>query len=178
MIYLHLARALRLEHILLDGDENIQITSWTRAVITIDPVSGLPSDQPKEPKARRKNHLPPEVFQGKYKPLGVDIWSLGVCLAVVVTKHFPFNPDNKTISFENQWTQFCSDHKNLLREDILQILNLIFRFNQNDKYIYQAEMFELLNAIALETETDELATEDVADLRSTDFFDVIEDTKS
>lgn len=170
-----------MEHILLDCDENIRITSWTRAVVGIDLISGCPSTQPKEPRARRKNHLPPEVFLARYEPLTVDFWSLGVCLTVLVTKKFPFDPEEMSITFQNQWAQFYTVHQNLIPQDIIRILNLIFIFTETrkcDMHIRQAEVLELLNASAMETETDEHASQEENLPTSSQFADIIEDPKS
>src|SRR5690606_16900577 len=95
------------------------------------------------------------------------------------TKETPFDPTTGK-PFHEQWTQFYKTHANTIREDILNILKIIFDFSDcptTDLKMRQEEVREILVATSLETETDEMAL-DVEDEKTIAFADKIEDTKS
>ncbi|KAK8888590.1 hypothetical protein M9Y10_033321 [Tritrichomonas musculus] len=89
--YLHLKhflvhRDLKLENILLDKDNNILLTDFglcdTYYNTTLKSTVGTPG------------YMPPEVVAGKEYDEKCDVWSLGVCLFLMVSARLPFTPSN------------------------------------------------------------------------------------
>lgn len=150
--FLEFSRSIRLDHILLDRKNNIKLISYTRTVFCYNPTTGYVIWQPKEPRVRKLNHLPAEVFSGSYDATRVDVWSLGVFIVRLSTKRHPFDPCRVDKTFANQWKDFDSLYRKYFREEMLEIVRNIFGPNR----ISQQEAHELLVKCALDVETDTL----------------------
>lgn len=113
-------RAIRLEHILIDGQENARLIGWRRAL----PLSALTR---RERRLRPNNHLPPEAFLGSYEPSTVDLWSWGVVLCALATFRYPFNVRSQRAGgVEEEWATFKARHPASGHPQVTALLDTLF----------------------------------------------------
>ncbi|KAH9409511.1 Serine/threonine-protein kinase Chk1 [Tyrophagus putrescentiae] len=114
-------RALRLEHVLLDGELNARLIGWRRALPL---TSGALTRR--ERRSRANNHLPPEAFLGSYEPASVDLWSWGVLLCALATFRYPFNVRTQRGSIEEEWAVFKARHPASGHAQVMALLDTLF----------------------------------------------------
>ncbi|OHT00008.1 CAMK family protein kinase [Tritrichomonas foetus] len=99
VLFLHMKhflvhRDLKLENILLDKENNILLTDFglsdTFYNTTLKSMVGTPG------------YMPPEVLAGSEYNEKCDVWSLGICIFLMVTGHLPFS---STSDFRSLITQ-------------------------------------------------------------------------
>lgn len=116
-------RAIRLEHILLDGRENARLIGWRRAVA----LSSSGTLTRRERRVRSNNHLPPEAFQGSYEPSAVDLWSWGVVLCALASFRYPFNVrSQRPGGVEEEWALFKARHPASGHPQVTALLDTLF----------------------------------------------------
>jgi len=112
--------AIRLEHLVLDGEQNVRIIGWRRAIA----LSGIVTRR--ERRVRSNNHLPPEAFRGEYEPGTVDLWSWAVVLCALTTFRYPFNVRHQQCTVEEEWTSFKARHSASVHPQVASILDALF----------------------------------------------------
>lgn len=122
------SRSIRVEHLLIDSQNNIKLISWTRAVFARNASNGHVMLRRREFRSNRKNHMPPECFIGQeYNPVSVDAWSLGVLLVALFTCRHPFNLRLIcTLSLPQQWKHFTTKYGQILDACYIDTLNRLF----------------------------------------------------
>ncbi|KAJ6222843.1 hypothetical protein RDWZM_001388 [Blomia tropicalis] len=128
-------RSIRVEHLLLDDQDNIQLTGWTRAIFMLHPITLLLNKCNREFRCRKRNHLPPECFIGtSHSPALIDVWSFGTMVASLYTNRHPFEPRRMgDINHEMQWQAFSTKHGHMIANDWLPILRKLFVMLENDR---------------------------------------------
>jgi serine/threonine protein kinase len=77
------------------------------------------------------NHLPPEAFESEsFDPRNADVWSVGLLLCQMVSKHNPFEIKSEK-SFENQWRIFTESHQ--FSNDCKELLDCVFTRDANKR---------------------------------------------
>lgn len=103
-------RDLKLENILLDQFNTPKLTDFSYSLVCKDenPLTqtfcgSLP-------------YMPPEILQqGPYNPQLADVWSLGVCLYIVLNDKLPFKVDNVQMMILSQLGRRF-EHRQKIRE--------------------------------------------------------------
>lgn len=128
-------RSIRLEHLLLDQQNNLFLTGFTRAIFALNPYNFQINKCSREFACRKRNHLPPEAFVGsKHSPVQIDEWSFCVIIASLSTNRHPFNPKLITlIDFEQQWQEFVTKHGTKMNSNVVAVLNTLFVTQENER---------------------------------------------
>lgn len=113
-------RAIRLEHLVLDSEQNVRLIGWRRAILC-----GIVTRR--ERRIRANNHLPPEAFRGGYEAGSIDLWSWGVVLVSLTTFRYPFNVRHQRGTVEEEWSSFKSRHQASCHPQVVAVLDDLFQ---------------------------------------------------
>ncbi|KAK0059076.1 serine/threonine-protein kinase HSL1 [Biomphalaria pfeifferi] len=83
-------RDIKLENLLLDGNNNIKLVDFGLSAVCHD------TDHHLSTLCGSPVYAAPELFAGRKYGKGVDIWGIGVCFFAMLTGKLPFLPDDKT----------------------------------------------------------------------------------
>ncbi|KAI8772841.1 serine/threonine-protein kinase HSL1, partial [Biomphalaria glabrata] len=83
-------RDIKLENLLLDGNNNIKLVDFGLSAVCHD------TDHHLSTLCGSPVYAAPELFAGRKYGKGVDLWGIGVCFFAMLTGKLPFLPDDKT----------------------------------------------------------------------------------
>lgn len=132
-------RSIRVEHLLLDEHESLNLTGFTRAIFLLNPHNFKLNKCNRENPIRKKNHLPPECFTGsKHSPEHIDCWSYGVAIVSLFSNRHPFKPKGQASGSqsalpEQQWQAFVAKHGAMINTSVVLFLNRLFILSECDR---------------------------------------------
>lgn len=156
-------RAVKLQHLLLDSENNVKLVGWSKSVLYYDAVKKRILMQHKERRTRQNYHLPPEAFQGSYDPSKADLWSIGVVLVAMCTKRYPFNVRNGKIKFSSQWREFTKKHE--LNTYVRNLCHQIFVINPKRRLTSKQVLKDKYFRVAEEKLAEHSCTADLKSMR-------------
>lgn len=185
-------RSIRLEHLLLNQNQNLKIIGWRRAISYWSPLRIDSTDKPevnivpnREKRARCNNHLPPETFLNNYDPRWIDIWSFGIIVCSLMTFHYPFNVLKKRVlkNIEQTWNQFKRNklgkqfvNESLESKETLEMENRIDDQSKMDKENLAPEYYLIVKFLDQIFLQDPAKRASVNNLQKCSFFTTIIDS--